>query len=66
MKAGALEFLGKLLLTSAAISIAIKWFGPMLPLGEGSTVSDGVALAIVLSLPLLMGLLLLLRRQQVQ
>lgn len=56
-------FLGKLLLASAAISLAIKWGGPQLGLPAGG-VGDGMALAIVLSPPVLLGLLLLLRRQQ--
>jgi hypothetical protein len=50
-------FLVKLLLISGAISAAIKLGGPLLPFTE----SDGLALAIVLSLPVAMGLLLWLR-----
>ena len=58
-------FLGKLLLASAIISVVIKLGGPLLALPDRG-VSDGIALAIVLSLPVLMGLLLMLRRQQVR
>lgn len=60
MKADTLGFLGKLLLASAAISAVIKFGGPLLTLPE-SGVSDGMVLAIVLSLPIAMGLFLLLR-----
>ncbi len=65
MNASSLGFLGKLLLASAAISLAIKLGGPLLALSD-SGVSDGMALAIVLSLPAVVGLLLLLRFQQVR
>jgi len=63
MNANALGFLAKLLLASAAISAVIKFAGPLLSLPE-TGVSNGVALAIVLSLPVAMGLLLLLRWQR--
>ena len=63
VKAGVFEFLGKLLLASIAISVAIKGAGPQLNLPEAG-INNGAALAIVLSLPLAVGLLLLLRWQQ--
>ena len=61
--ANTLGFLLKLLLASGAISIAIKQAGPLLSLPE-TGVSNGAALAIVLSLPLLVGSLLLWRWRQ--
>jgi len=63
MNVNALGFLAKLLLASAAISAVIKFAGPLLPLPEAD-VGNGVALAIVLALPIAMGLLLLLRWQR--
>ncbi len=63
MKADALGFLGKLLLASAAISAVIKLLGPLLFLPDAG-VSDGTALVIVLSLPVVMGGCLLLRWQR--
>lgn len=63
MNASSLGFLGKLLLASAAISALIKFAGPLLALPEDG-VSDGIALAIVLSLPIVVGAFLLLRWQR--
>ena len=63
MNASVLGFLAKLLLASAAISLLIKIAGPLLELSEVE-VSNGTALAIVLSLPTVLGGYLLLRWQQ--
>lgn len=63
MNASALGFLGKLLLASAAISGLIKFVGPLLGSSEAG-VSNGTALAIVLSLPIAVGGFLLLRWQR--
>lgn len=63
MNASALGFLGKLLLASAAISALIKVVGPWLALSDAD-VSDGMALAIVLSLPIAVGIFLLMRWQR--
>ena len=63
MNASALGFLGKLLLASAAISALIKVVGPWLALSDAG-VSDGMALAIVLSLPMAVGIFLLMRWQR--
>lgn len=51
----------KVLLLSIAISLAIKYLGPMLELPT----SSAIALAMVLIPPLMMGGLLLWRSQQV-